>query len=293
MKQIIFILTIFASTLVFSSQSLDQYSDPLTQPVKRQIRFVLTIQNPSSKALNNQKIYIYAPVKRTATQMLEKLDINMAYQLQEDALQNQIVVLSFDNFAPYATKIVTIKADLLLSAQPTATKLTKPDIYMVEEPFIEVSDHQIQATAKQLVKKNISDTAYAIYDWTKKNMSYAGYVAEDLGARYAISHRRGDCTEYAYLVTALARANQIPSRVLGGYVVNRNTAPQAHEYHNWSEIYIQDKWRLVDAEKGNWQRLTENYIAMRIISNEIKNPLLGNAHRFKVEGELLVTINEK
>jgi transglutaminase-like putative cysteine protease len=116
-------------------------------------------------------------------------------------------------------------------------------------------------------------------------LSYAGYLADDYGALYALTNRRGDCTEYAYLATALARASSIPARMVGGYVTDRDITPRAGDYHNWAELYIDGSWRLLDAQKGNWLQPIDQYVAFRYHRVEMPNPL-GTAHRFRIEGGL-------
>jgi hypothetical protein len=111
-----------------------------------------------------------------------------------------------------------------------------------------------------------------------------------LGAKYAVDKRRGDCTEYAYLVTALARVNGIVARPLGGYVMDRNGSPKADEYHNWAEVYVDGSWRLIDAQKENNQTNIEQYVAMQVISQKIPNSM-ETAHRFPVKGKIAVHVN--
>jgi len=270
-----------------AADAIEVYAQPLVNPIPRQIRLNLVIENPTNRTLTNQIVWLYAPVKRTATQQLEKLDINLPYQLTEDALGNQIIKLQFDQFPPYGTKLVSIRADLLMSASPSPSQLKRSGLFLDEERYVEANDPVIQSTAALVRTPQAVDTVGSIYQWVKSNMHYAGYIADDLGARYAVLNKRGDCTEYAYLVTALARANRIAARTLGGYVMDRNGAPRADEYHNWAEVYVDGTWQLLDAQKENFQIKTEQYVAMRIISSTVTN-VLEASHRFRVQGEVNV-----
>lgn len=270
-----------------AADEIEVYAQPLINPIPRQIRLNLVIENPTNRTLTDQIVWLYAPVKRTATQQLEKLDINLPYQLTEDALGNQIIKLQFDQFPPYGTKLVSIRADLLMSASPNPSQLKRNDLFLDEERYVESNDPVIQSTAALVRTPQAADTVGSIYQWVKSNMHYAGYIADDLGARYAVLNKRGDCTEYAYLVTALARANRIAARTLGGYVMDRNGAPRADEYHNWAEAYVDGTWQLLDAQKENFQIKAEQYIAMRIISSTVTN-VLEASHRFRVQGAVTV-----
>lgn len=269
---------------------IDIYAEPVHSPIVRQIRFTFTIQNPTSKTLHNQVIWFYGPVKRTATQQVQKLEVSVPYELEEDALGNQLIKLSFDHFPPLSTKLVNIRADLLMFSSPSPSRLVNSTVYLDEERYIEKNDPLIKNTADAFRSGSSPQVVDEIYQWVRSNMSYAGYIADDLGARYAIANKRGDCTEYAYLVAALARANSIPARVLGGYVVDRNGAPKADEYHNWAEVHTDGIWHLVDAQKGNYLSNIEQYVATRIISQKVPNAL-NSAHRYRVDGEVIVRVN--
>ena len=160
--------------------------------------------------------------------------------------------------------------------------------WLAAERFIESDDLRIRALASELHRSMKMDTARTIYEWVQSNMTYTGYLAEDLGALQALLHRRGDCTEYADLVVALARANGIPARMIGGYVVDRDLAPRPQDYHNWAEVYLEGAWRLVDAQKGNWLEPVNQYVAYRVYRDAPLN-LIGLAHRYRLQWNFKVT----
>lgn len=167
--------------------------------------------------------------------------------------------------------------------------LSNREDWLISERFIETDNSNIQILAKQLKRETEHDTAKAVYDWVSTNLQYAGYVADDRGALDALVQRRGDCTEYAYLSVALARANQIPARMVGGYVVDRNSALRATDYHNWAEMYFDGTWHVVDSQKGNWLSPADQYIAFRYFREEVLSPI-GLAHRFRTMGDIRVTL---
>ena len=125
----------------------------------------------------------------------------------------------------------------------------------------------------------------AIYDWLRTNLHYEGYIADDLGAREALARRGGDCTEYASLAVALARANDIPARMMGGYVAADSLAPRAEDYHNWADVLVDGAWRVLDAQKSCWASAADDYIAFHVYRDLAINAV-GLAHRFKVDGEM-------
>lgn len=273
---------------------VESWPQPLQHPAKRQIRFNLTLHNPTGNTLGRQTVWLYGPVRRNATQESEALSVSMPHRLEQDALGNQIIRLDFAQFPPHGSKTVQIRADVLLSdnhsPSPSPIADSRAKLFLQAERFIEADDPAVAALAAELKAGTPSATAERIYRWVKDNLRYGGYIADDLGASDALRHRRGDCSEYAYLAAALARANQLPARVLSGYVMARSGAPAAGEFHQWAEVYFDGAWRLLDAQKGNFQTNAGHYLATRIQSQQIPNPLNG-MHRFRVEGELVLQIN--
>ncbi|MDQ3624751.1 MAG: transglutaminase-like domain-containing protein, partial [Verrucomicrobiota bacterium] len=79
--------------------------------------------------------------------------------------------------------------------------------------------------------------------------------------RRLIEVRRGMCTEYALLFTALARASGIPARQVIGLVYSGDDA-RAFGGHAWNEIVLDGKWVPVDASMGR-TRLTPAHIRLR------------------------------
>jgi hypothetical protein len=260
----------------------------------RRLRFTLTFANPHAHALEAQSFWCYLPANLPPVQRLRGLQVSAPHSVQTDALGHRILALSFEHFPPLGQKIVTVTAEVDCAPSP-GTDLTASESDFVSrqywlgaERFVESDSDEIRALAGSLRRAADLATTRAIYDWVRGNLSYAGYVAEDLGALSALKNRRGDCTEYADLVVALARANGIPARMVGGYVTDRDVAPRPKDYHNWAEVYLEGTWRIVDAQKENWLVSSAGYIVFRLYRDVAINPI-GLAHRYRLQGELGVT----
>jgi transglutaminase-like putative cysteine protease len=74
-----------------------------------------------------------------------------------------------------------------------------------------------------------------------------------------------------YLFSALSRANRIPSRNLAGFLVHENARLKPRDYHNWGEVLIDGRWRLVDPDKRVFMHPGSNYIAMRVLESASAN----------------------
>jgi transglutaminase-like putative cysteine protease len=261
---------------------------PEARTIQRQLRFTLTLANPKTHELIDQNLWFYMPITETATQKLESIQVSMPYMQEIDTLGQTVISLNFPELAPSSTKIVTITAAVTLSKEPKVEDLGNPDSWLKAERYIETTDLSILKLADQLKNPETHETALAIYEWASQNIAYLGYTADDRRAAYALKRLQGDCTENAYLVVALARANGIPSRMVGGYNVDNNAILKATDYHNWAELYFDGAWHLLDAQKQRWAAPTEDYVAFHYYKDQAINPI-GLAHRYSQRGEFKVS----
>jgi hypothetical protein len=262
--------------------------------VSRRLRFTLTFTNPLDRSLDGQSFWCYLPANLARAQRLREVQVSVAHSVQGDVHGHRILALSFDRFAPLAQKVVTVITEVELAAEPEDDGLTAVQnspggsAWLSAERYIELDAPEIRALAALLRRETELASARAIYEWVRDNLSYAGYLADDFGALYALINRRGDCTEYADLVVALARAVGIPARMVGGYVTDRDAAPKPQDYHNWAQLYLGGAWRTVDAQKETWLASSAQYVVFRIYRDSASNPV-GTAHRFRIDGDVTVS----
>lgn len=254
---------------------------------RRRIRFVFTFINPFGRVLEEQRFWAYLPADIPPTQRLLDVNSTTPFRLLEDKWGHRILFLEFNRVQPFSNKIVTVTADVELQPGASIGRFENRAHWLGPERFVESDHFMIQALAKDLKRNSIEESARGIYDWVRENLHYTGYLEDQRGALSALRERGGDCTEYADLVVALARAVGIPARALGGYVSEWDFSPKPQEYHNWAELYINDAWRIVDAQKEAWLPSLSAYVIFKIQRDNISNPI-GEAHRYRVLGEVLV-----
>jgi transglutaminase-like putative cysteine protease len=70
----------------------------------------------------------------------------------------------------------------------------------------------------------------------------------------ALRNRSGDCTEYAVLLAAAARALKIPARVAHGLVYSGRMSGQPHVFspHAWVQVWDGTRWTSYDAALGQF-----------------------------------------
>jgi hypothetical protein len=257
--------------------------------VNRKLRFTIQMSNTKAFALERQILWMYLPAQLAVSHELLSVSVSSPYAIEQDRLGHAILRIQWSAVPAFAQRVISVTCELRLRAEANIQKPETLRNWLQHERYIEVNDSQIQALAKQLRSDSHLQTAQNIYEWVANNLTYAGYIADDLGAQYALAERRGDCTEYAYLTVALARASGIPARMIGGFVVERDGTPNADEYHNWAQLWIDDKWLVLDPQKMNWLDPKLQYISFRYFQNEAVHAI-GLAHRYRVDGQLSVKI---
>jgi len=84
----------------------------------------------------------------------------------------------------------------------------------------------------------------AMRDWIQSNLSYVpGSSNAETTVVDTFIRRQGICRDYAHLMATLARAANIPARVVCVYAPSV-TPP---DFHAVTEVYLEGGWRLVDA----------------------------------------------
>ena len=256
-------------------------ADTAEYPVKRSIRYSFTLQNNTNTVKKDVDFWVFAPVKQTSTQITQSIKASMPYELSVDQLGNQVLHFKIDSLSPFGTKIVSISAELSLSDQSNRINEKDLEVFLGPEKFMETKDEGLVNLSNRLAADTEKEKAEKLYKWVNNNIKYAGYVKADRGAAYALKNKKGDCTEYMYLYSTLARIAGIPSRGIGGYVYKEDTVLKPEEFHNWSEVYISNAWHVVDAQNGVFMNDQSHFIAMRIISRVVQKDLhLQNTHQF-------------
>lgn len=257
----------------------------------KQIRYSFTLNNTTGHLLEKAQFWTYAPVPRTSYQKVKKISANQPYRMTRDEMGNEIMHFDLEKIPPYGTKIVSITVNLMMADRPVPMSVGDRRRFLSAEAYIESDDTQIANLARTLSDPVTLTSARKAYDWVNQNLFSESYVSEDRGAVYALTHHKGDCTEYSYLLTALYRAQQIPARALGGYVFPGSNVVKAVDYHNWTEFHADGVWQVADAQKGAFVKNQTDYVAMRIIASGKDGPM-GDSHRFNFAGEgLKVTMN--
>lgn len=258
--------------------------------ITRHLRYTFTLQNKGNQLLQDSEVRIFAPVAHTTSQTVLNINATEPFQTERDELGNQKLVFKL-TIPPYGIKTLSIDSEVQLRSKPERIGPIELKDYLTAAPFIETDNALIREKAKIFSVAPAKQRAQKIYDWVRSNINSVEYSQENRGALFALTNRKGDCTEMAFLFTALARVNSIPSRIAAGFVVKDNSLLKPADYHNWAEFYENDAWHIVDAQKQMFDNGYSDYIAFRIFDSG-KNSNLSEAQRFmSFDPALVVKMN--
>lgn len=250
------------------------------------VHYRFRIWNSRNQPIADAYLLVYAPLETTGFQRRMSIEASHPYELSAaDPLGNQLLKFSFDAFPPYASKIVSIRSNLMLAATPAAVSEKELDGSVVLVPDLEADWASVRQLARGLESENVYDTAGRIYRWVADHIVYNGYSGKEKGARFALSGRQGDCTEFADLFVALTRAVNIPARRVSGYLVNQDCVLTPTDSHDWAEFYENGVWRIADPQRRNFDSRYRDYIAIRIDYTSAPSAAPGGFQRFYIHGK--------
>lgn len=238
-----------------SRAAVDQYH------VAKQVHWNLTVRNNSNRALRDIEVFSFAPLPDTWQQLLVELTGTHSVELLDQGSAQPYGRLLLEAIPPYGQRNIRLQAEVAMASGHANRERSDLDSLLEPEPLIESDDEQVLRVAHQLDQGDSALTARAIYDWLITEVEYTGYDPTDRGALHALKQRTGDCTEYAALAVALARALRIPARMVNGYVVNEGGRLSPFSFHAWAEIRLDNRWLILDAQEKYFDPAPETYLA--------------------------------
>lgn len=134
--------------------------------------------------------------------------------------------------------------------------------YRQSNRWVQGDDARIKAFARaagggRLVDPRMRRLVLAVQKHMTGAIDYRDYHT----AREALDARSGDCTEFAVLLAAAARAVGIPARVVGGMAYSSRFVGRSHTFgpHMWVQAWNGSRWVSYDAGLG---RFDSGHIAL-------------------------------
>ena len=129
------------------------------------------------------------------------------------------------------------------STANTTVTLGDPALYVGEEMKFPITADAVQALVMRAQEAS-GDYVNNLVDLVNQALSYReGYPAGSVERALTIGY--GECTDFADLLTTVARAAGLPARTIFGLAYKDGENP-ALMFHAWNEIYQDSSWRAVD-----------------------------------------------
>lgn len=126
--------------------------------------------------------------------------------------------------------------------------------YRAPTPWLQSDDRAVAGFARAAgagsVDARMRRLVAAVQAHLSGPVDYRGYRS----ARETLARHDGDCTEYALLLAAAARARGIPARVVAGLAYGSRFAGRAHMFgpHMWVQAWNGERWVSYDAGLGEF-----------------------------------------
>lgn len=243
---------------------------------KQTVKYGFSLQNRSAELKKDLEFRVFVPVKRSADSVVVGVSSNYSYRLLEDAFGNQEMVLEIDHIAPHGSRQVMVSVDMEVYSDALPVLAQDQERFLSDGPMLGLDRPEVSGAALQFVQSE--DPGREVLRWVMGHVQYDGYVKDSLGAPYALNNARGDCTEYMYLYMAMMRLSGIPARGVSGFLTEGRSRLKAQDYHNWVEVYQGGAWRIVDPQRGVYQKHGTGYVATRILEPLSESPDLMRRH---------------
>jgi len=122
--------------------------------IPRQIHYSFTLKNNTSKLIEKAQFWTYAPAKQTPTQKCIHIEISHPHERIIDELGNQILYFVVENMPPYAGRMISIRASLMMAESPNPVGDVNLKPFLRCEKFIECNDSRI---VTQVINLKVSD----------------------------------------------------------------------------------------------------------------------------------------
>jgi len=265
-------VVLIAVTLASAPDQIAQVN-PDESPDRKLVRYSFTLVNQSDEAVENVIFRAFAPVKDTHYQSVDLIQSSENFQLRRDALGNQELEYLIESLPPYGQKVITVSVELSVWNIPRNIK-GEPFLSLLRQeglvPLVDETHVGVESALTEVRRLTIADEPFAwmkaANSWVYQSIDDVGYVSRDRGALFALTERKGDCTEFMHALVALARIQQIPSLPVAGFRIDGGGAIlKAMDYHNWVMFEADGKWRVADPHADVFERQQDAYVVFRLL----------------------------
>ena len=142
--------------------------------------------------------------------------------------------------------VLTICRDCGREGAPTTAEL---DFYRRPNAWVQSDDAVLIGFSRRAKAGSVATRMDRLVIAVRERLSGPIDYVRYMDAREAYDARSGDCTEFALLLAALARARGIPTRVVAGVAYGSRFLGTPHAFgpHMWVQAWTGQRWESFDA----------------------------------------------
>jgi hypothetical protein len=195
--------------------------------------------------------------KNNAYQRLENINIQWSGQVF-DQQHTEVETIFFEHVSanPEAFEAQIIYDIALLQGHP-AWQAPLEEKYTLPQKFIESDAPALVDAAQNICTAQNAEAAFQAFSFAANHLSWPQRtrLGDEQSALEAYNTKIGVCGEFANLMTALARACDIPARSISGlsmpmflppFFTSAATWNHPGGAHAWVEIYTGERWTIAD-----------------------------------------------
>lgn len=258
-------------TLLFLIVSCTQKQEQDLEPENVytfEVSFRYKVTNTTDSVVFGEKASFALPVADSARHSVLAIDTNVTGEIVELDGGNREYQIEFERLLPREVKIVSVSVRYASKDAEVYDPTQLASSYLAETRFMPFRQPEFARLTTALKRDNPRAVIDESFQWVVSNILYSGYNPSTLGAAYALKHRKGDCTEFTYLLAALLRGNGIPARLASGYVIQGSGVLSAADFHSWVEVGINGVWRVLDAQKQHFGPDDNAYFTVSYLDGE-------------------------
>lgn len=285
MKRKMICCGLLISLLLLGCSSDSKYPSDMPDSPAPLMEEVKQIDTPEINTLSDQANatidFSNATLGYICAKRLTQEDIKIKLQIVKDGETYNYDILNED-YVPYPLQMGNgdylfkimrqVKDDsYALMASTTINVQLENDLFPYLYPNQIVSftpDSMVVQKAFELTKndKNDIQRIYSIYEYVINNITYDDdralavtnqFVLPDINR--TLETKKGICFDYAAVLAAMLRSQQIPTRLITGYTEK--------EYHSWVEVWMEDEGWIdphVYFSSEDWSLVDPTYAASKI-----------------------------
>lgn len=284
LNRCLFVLLLFMLLSCFKKQDVKKEAEVVAKYSEYlEVTFRYRVTNMRDSIVYGEMAAFSLPVAVSARHEVKQIDTNIDGKFIDLGGGNREFYVEFERLLPREVKIVTVS--VRYSELPSKKSFVDDELstsHLAETRFIPFKQSQFSKLISELKGSSQQETIENSYQWVVSNISYSGYSPNIYGAAYALKYRKGDCTEFTYLLAALLRGNGIPARLVSGYVLEGNGILNASDFHSWVEVDLNGVWRVVDAQRRHLGLSDKAYFTMSYLDGESKEQRFSSSDNVSV-----------